>query len=208
MAGEDDKLGLEDAERLGEEERKKRALKLSQDIAHRWDPSRLSRMVVGEAGSGEKLDIGTQSEMEKRLGGRFSDVRVFRGAFAEAVTKAHRADAVTIANTGMILVREGPRSDPKTALGKALLAHELTHVSQAQRGLHFALEGGESQGAPHEQEAEAIEQQVHAEETGGAPAAGAAAAGGGGINKAQVIARVLELVEDWQRTYEERLGRR
>jgi hypothetical protein len=208
MAGEDDKLGLEEAERLDEAERKRRALQLSQEIAQRWEPSRLSRMVVGEAGSGERLDIGTQSEMEKRLGGRFSDVRVFRGAFAEAVTKAHRADAVTIANTGMILVREGPRSDPKTALGKALLAHELTHVSQAQRGLHFALEGGESQGAPHEQEAEAIEQQVHAEETGGAPAAGAAAAGGGGINKAQVIARVLELVEDWQRTHEERLGRR
>ena len=100
--------------------------------------------------------------MEKRLGGRFGDVRVFRGPFAEAVTKAHRADAVTIANTGMILVREGPRSDPKTALGKALLAHELTHVSQAQRGLHFALEGGESQGAPHEQEAEAVESAVHA----------------------------------------------
>ena len=104
--------------------------------------------------------------MERRIGGRFGDVRVFRGPFAEAVTKAHRADAVTIANTGMILVREGPRSDPKTALGKALLAHELTHVSQAQRGLHFALEGGESQGAAHEQEAEAVEQQVHAEETG------------------------------------------
>jgi hypothetical protein len=208
MAGEDDKLGLEEAARLDEEERKRRALKLSQDIAQRWEPSRLSRMVVGEAGSGERLDIGTQSEMEKRLGGRFSDVRVFRGAFAEAVTRAHRADAVTIANTGMILVREGPRSDPKTALGKALLAHELTHVSQAQRGLHFALEGGESQGAPHEQEAEAVEQQVHAEASGGAPAAAAAKGGGGAIDKKQVIARVLEMVESWERTYEERLGRK
>ena len=35
---------------------------------------------------------------------------------------------------------------PHTAHGQKLLAHELTHVSQAQRGLHFALEGGESQG--------------------------------------------------------------
>ncbi|MDB4964450.1 MAG: hypothetical protein JWN44_139 [Myxococcales bacterium] len=207
MAADDDRLGLEEAERASEEERKKRALKLSQDIAQRWEPSRLSRMVVGEAGSGEKLDLGTQSEMERRLGGRFSDVRVFRGAFAEAVTRAHRADAVTIANTGMILVREGPRSDPKTALGKALLAHELTHVSQAQRGLHFALEGGESQGAPHEQEAEAVEQQVHAEESGQG-AKPAAQAGGGVIDKAQVVARVMQMVEDWQRTNEERLGRK
>jgi hypothetical protein len=204
MATNDDDRPDEAA--LTEEERRKRALALGQEIAHRWEPSRLSKFVVGGAGSGEKLDLGTQSEMERRLGGRFADVRVFRGPFAEAVTRQHKADAVTIANTGMILVREGPRSDPKTALGKALLAHELTHVSQAQRGLHFALEGGESQGAPHEQEAEAVESQVHAEETGQAKAAGGGG-GGGGVDRAAVVARVLELVDDWDRLQSERLGR-
>jgi len=200
MAADDDKLD--------DEERKRRALALSQEIAQRWEPSKLSKLVVGGAGSGEKLDLDTQSEMERRLGGRFGDVRVFRGPFAEAVTKAHRADAVTVANTGMILVREGPRSDPKTALGKALLAHELTHVSQAQRGLHFALEGGESQGAAHEQEAEQVEAKVHAEATGQAKAGGKSGGGGGGVDRAAVIARVVELVEDWQRLHGERLGRR
>ena len=206
MASDDDNPddGLLDEE----EERKKRALALSQEIAQRWEPSRLSKFVVGGAGAGEKLDLATQSLMERRLGGRFGDVRVFRGPFAEAVTKAHRADAVTIANTGMILVREGPRSDPKTALGKALLAHELTHVSQAQRGLHFALEGGESQGAPHEQEAEAVEQEVHAGETGQAAAASKGGGHGGGVDRAAVVARVIELVEDFERTQAERLGRR
>lgn len=204
---DDDRLGLDPAAlaQLTEEERKKRALRLSQEIAHRYDAGRLSKIVVGEAGRGEKLDLATQSEMERRLGGRFGDVRVFRGGFAEAVTKAHRADAVTIANTGMILVREGPRSDPKTALGKALLAHELTHVSQAQRGLHFALEGGESQAAPHEKEAEAVESQVHAEESGQAKPAPKAA--GHGVDKGKVIARVLELVEEHERIERERLGR-
>lgn len=207
MATDDDRPGDDAQALLDEEERKRRARQLSQEIAQRWEPSRLTKLVVGGAGSGEKLDVGTQSEMERRLGGRFADVRIFRGPFAEAVTKAHRADAVTIANTGMILVREGPRSDPKTALGKALLAHELTHVSQAQRGLHFALEGGESQGAPHEQEAESVEQQVHAEATAQAQPA-ARPGGGGGVNREQVIARALELVEDWQRLEAERLGRR
>ena len=207
MATDDDKPGEAALPPIDEEERRKRALALGQEIAHRWEPSRLSKFVVGGAGSGEKLDLGTQSEMERRLGGRFGDVRVFRGPFAEAVTRQHRADAVTIANTGMILVREGPRSDPKTALGKALLAHELTHVSQAQRGLHFALEGGESQGAPHEREAEAVEQQVHAEETAQAHAAGKGGAAGG-IDRKAVVARVVELVEDWHRTQSERLGRR
>jgi hypothetical protein len=194
---------------IDDEERKRRALALSQEIAQRWEPSKLSKLVVGGAGSGEKLDLDTQSEMERRLGGRFGDVRVFRGPFAEAVTKAHRADAVTVANTGMILVRQGPRSDPKTALGKALLAHELTHVSQAQRGLHFALEGGESQGAAHEQEAEAVESKVHAEATGQGKAGGKGKGKGkGGVDRAAVIARVVELVEDWQRLHAERLGRR
>jgi hypothetical protein len=208
MASDDNTLGLDAAEigRLTEAERKKRALQLSQEIAHKYDASRLSKLVVGDAGSGEKLDLGTQSEMEKRLGGRFSDVRLFRGAFAEAVTKAHRADAVTIANTGMILVREGPRSDPKTALGKALLAHELTHVSQAQRGLHFALEGGESQGAAHEQHAEAVESQVHAEATGQA-AAKPAGGGAGKVDRHAVIARVMELVEEETRLQQQRVGK-
>jgi hypothetical protein len=207
MASDDERLGLDPAEleRLSEEERKQRALRLGQEIAHKYDASRLSRVVINDAGAGEKLDVGTQSEMEKRLGGRFSDVRVFRGAFAEAVTKAHRADAVTIANTGMILVREGPRSDPKTALGKALLAHELTHVSQAQRGLHFALEGGGSQAAPHEHEAEAVESAVHAEASGNAPEA-SQKGGGKKIDPAAVIARVMELVEDELRVQSERVG--
>ncbi len=193
---------------LSDEERRKRAqLRLSDEIARRWEPSRLSKLVVAGAGAGEKLDAQTQSQMERRLGGRFGDVRIFRGPFAEAVTRAHRADAVTVANTGMILVREGPRADPKTALGKALLAHELTHVSQAQRGLHFALEGGEGQGAAHEREAEAVEQKVHAEETAQASSAKAAPAAAT-IDKQQVVARVLELVEEHGRLRTERLGRR
>jgi hypothetical protein len=194
-------------EQLSEDERKKRALQLSQEIAHKYDPKRLQKIVVDRAGKGERLDVETQSEMEKRLGGRFSDVRVFRGPFAEAVTKAHRADAVTVANTGMILVREGPRSDPKTALGKALLAHELTHVTQAQRGLHFALEGGEAQGAPHEQQAEAVEAEVHAEASGKAGGKkGGDAKAGGGVDKGAVIERVLEMVSESLRHHRERLG--
>src|SRR5262249_2504426 len=140
-------------ELLTEEERKKRAKKLTQDIAHKYDPDRLSRLVVEGAGRGERLDESTRLEMEERIGGSFGDVRALRGPFAEAITKQHKADAVTVGSTGMILVREGPRSDPKTALGKALIAHELTHVAQAQKGLHFALEGGASQDAPHEKAA-------------------------------------------------------
>jgi hypothetical protein len=136
--------------------------------------------------------------MERRLGGSFGNVRIFRGEFANAVTARHRADAVTIANTGMILVREGPRADPKTALGKALLAHELTHVKQAQGGLHFALEHGASGHASHEREAEGVESQVYAQEQGGGAGGGAGGGGDPAELERKVIERVLQLVEENQ----------
>jgi hypothetical protein len=202
MASDDDGSEVE----VREEERLR--LLLSDEIARKYSPERLSRMVVDEAGKGERLEVGTQQEMERRIGGRFGDVRIFRGPVAEAVTKAHKADAVTIADTGMIMVREGPRADPRTALGKALLAHELTHVKQAQEGLHFALEEGRGSDAAHEREAERVESAVHAEETGGAGGAGGGA-GGGGLDPATeqaVIERLLDLIVEMRRLHQSRLG--
>ena len=54
--------------------------------------------------------------------------------------------------------------------------------------------------------AEAVEAAVHAEATGQGKPKGKGG-GGGGVDKAAVIARVIELVEDWHRTQAERLGR-
>ncbi len=195
----------DDDERVTEEERKRRALLLSQQVADKYSPDKLSKIVVDQAGRGDRLDLATRMEMERKLGGNFADVRVFRGPFAEDITRQHRADAVTVGSTGMILVREGPRSDPSTALGKALLAHELTHVRQAQGGMHFALEHGASQAAPHEQEAEAAERAVHAE------ASGKGGQGGGGKGnekelKQKVRKRVLEMIAEHERLRLERNG--
>lgn len=195
-----------EAREAEEEQRRRRGLALSEEIARRYSPDRLSKLVVDQAGRGERLDLATQQEMERKIGGQFGAVRVFRGPFAESVTRAHRADAVTVANTGMILVREGPRSDPKTALGKALIAHELTHVKQAQRGLHFALEEGQGADAPHEREAEAVESQVHAEESGQARPGAAPKKMSPEEKRRQVTARVRELIAEAQRIGRLRLG--
>ncbi len=212
-------IDVEGLDKLSEEERRKRQTGLSDDIARRYDPTRLAQLVVDQAGRGEQLEFGLRSEMEKRLGGSFEHVRIIRGQFAEDVTRAHRADAITVANTGMILVREGPRADPSTALGKALVAHELTHVTQAQRGLHFALEGGEAGEGAHEAEASAVETAVAADASGGGGGGGGGGAGGGGGGggggeaKAAgpdlgplIMARVLELVEERRRLMRQRLG--
>jgi hypothetical protein len=180
---------------------------LSDAIARKYDASRLSKLVVDEAGRGDRLDLHTQSEMAKSVGGgNFNDVRVFRGPLAEAVTRQHRADAVTIANTGMIMMREGPRSNLSSPQGKALLAHELTHVRQAKEGLHFALEGGAGQDAPHEQEAEHVEAQVHAQANGAGGDKGGEGGGKKGVDREAVIARVMELFEEHERVMLDRLG--
>ena len=176
------------------EERRRRGLPtLDQEIARKYDPQRLKRVVQG-AGRGERLDLATRSEMERLHPGHdFSEVRVFRGALAEEVTRRHNADAVTVANTGMILVRESARSAPGTTSGRALLAHEVTHVAQAQRGLHFALEGGGGEGA-HEHEARAVEHRVDG--SGGSHADQASHMDKEKARHQEVIRRVFELMED------------
>jgi hypothetical protein len=187
---------------LSDEERTKRALELTQEVANRYDPDKLAKIVIAEAGRGERLDDATRHKMERVLGGRFADVRIFKGEFADAVTRRHGADAVTVANTGMILVREGSRrANPATPEGQALLAHELTHVRQAQKGLHFALEGGGGQGAAHEREAEGVEQRVLQAEHGGQKPGDDPRE-----RRRRIVERALELYLHWQRDDAERNG--
>ncbi len=165
MSSNDDKtlesLGLSAEERaraIAEEQ--KRLRKLADEVASRYDPSRLGRASIAGAGTLERLDDATRRDMERRLGTNFAHVRVVRGAFADRVLKHHRADAVTLGATGLVLLRDTPRTNLKTTQGRALLAHELTHVRQAKAGMKFALEGGSSDNADHEREAEAEAQDV------------------------------------------------
>ena len=143
------------------------AFTLDREIAQKYEPATLSRLIMKDAGRGEALDLGTRNKMERRLGGDFSNVRVMRGPLAEEITTRYRADAVTVGGTELILVREGWQSNFQTAEGAALLAHELTHVKQQQRGLHFAHSGDDMEGGDHEDEAYGVQAAVKAEEQGG-----------------------------------------
>lgn len=143
------------------------SFRLDQEIARRYDPSRLSQLIVKDAGRGEPLDLHTRAQMERRLGANFGGVRVFRGPLAEEVTSRYRADAVTVGGTEMILVREGWQSNFQSAEGHALLAHELTHVKQQQRGLQFAHSSGYgAEDSDYEREAYAVQHAVAAEQRG------------------------------------------
>ena len=161
---------------------------LSEELVRKWDPERVLRMVSTRAGRGERLDESTRRRYERRLGADLGDVRIYSGPFAEEVTRAHSADAVTIGTTGMILMSGSPRKSMTGAAGRALLAHELTHVAQEQRSVHRKAAFGEAAPlATEEHEAEAEE--VEAEEM-----AGGADDPGEGESAEERIARLNELV--------------
>ncbi len=134
---------------------------LSEEIAKRWDPERLLRLVAHRAGKGERLDEVTRAKFEGRLGADLGNVRIYSGEFAEEITRAHSAEAVTVGSTGMILMRGLPERSMAGSAGDSLLAHELTHVAQAQGGVHrLAAQGSAAPLATEEHEAEAEEHEA------------------------------------------------
>ena len=191
---------------------------LARDIAKRWDPERLLELVAARAGKGEQLDHTLRQRYEKRLGVDLGHVRIYTGTFAEEFNRSRNAEAVTIGGTGMILMGNTPERSMATSAGQSLLAHELTHVAQAERGMFRSAKGGEMDLATeeHEQEAQAVE---HEEAQGGE--------GGGGPDHAHaelqqvagdkardeqlhkdVMERVLTMLGDAMRTVQERNGPR
>jgi hypothetical protein len=200
---EDEELAEEDA---GAEDGKP-ALALSDEIAERWDPRQLLRMVSSQAGRGEPLDEVTRRRYESRFGADLGDVRIFRGQFAEEVTKAHSAEAITVGGTGMILMGNTAARSPVTRAGGALLTHELTHAAQDSRGLHRRAYDGATPLATSESESEA--EAAEAEDLGGAP--GAPGPDPDADKKreekiAKLFARLVEVFEEDERLFEERNG--
>jgi hypothetical protein len=193
---------------------------LSDELAKKYDPERLLRMVSRRAGKGESLDSTLRNKYERKFGVDLGHVRIFTGEFAEEFNRKRDAYAVTIGSTGMILMGGSPEKSMGSASGQALLAHELTHVAQAARGagggLHrkASFDGGMPFTDEHEHEAEAVEQSV---EQGGGGDEGTKAAANAGSNalaakeamdKAleQIRDRVLDMAADAARTQYARNG--
>jgi Domain of unknown function (DUF4157) len=188
---------------------------LTDELARKYDPERLLRLISKRAGKGESLDHSIRAKYEKRFGVDLGHVRIYTGEFAEEFNRQRSAYAVTIGSTGMILMGGSPEKSMGSAAGQALLAHELTHVAQAEQGLHrkATFQGGMPFTAEHEAEAEAVEHSV-AESGGshdhGADSSGASAAQGSkeAVEKAieQIKERVYQLLADAARNQELRNG--
>jgi hypothetical protein len=192
-----------------------RAEEISDEIARKYDPERLLKMIAKRAGRGEALDHSLRSKYERKFGVDLGHVRVYTGEFAEEFNRKRDAYAVTVGATGMILMGGSPEKSMGSASGQALLAHELTHVAQQARhaggGLHRkSLDGGMPFADEHEAEAEAVES---SETQGGATRVAADA--GIARMKAQeeyeqkleeIRKRVLEMAADSARTQYARTG--
>ncbi len=144
------------------------ASELTDELARKYDPERLLRIMSSRAGRGEPLEHSVRARYEKRFGVDLGHVRVYTGEFAEEFNRQRSAYAVTIGSTGMILMGGSPEKSMGSASGQALLAHELTHVAQQARGMHFKSYGESMPfAAEHEHEAESHEAAVAHEESGG-----------------------------------------
>jgi hypothetical protein len=195
------------------------AEQLTDELARKYDPERLLRMVSRRAGRGELLDHSIRAKYERRFGVDLGHVRIYTGEFAEEFNRQRSAHAVTIGSTGMILMGGSPDKSMGSAAGQALLAHELTHVAQAERGLHrkASFSGGMPFTAEHEAEAEAVEHSVEhsggshdhgADTTAATNAASAQLAAKEALDKAieQIKERVHQLLADAVRNQELRNG--
>lgn len=206
MADADD-TELDDIAELAPEELSD---ELARDIAKRWDPERLLKLVAARAGKGEALDASLRARYEQKLGVDLGHVRVYSGAFAEEFNKQRNADAVTIGGTGMILMGGTTDRPMESASGQALLAHELTHVAQAERGVFRAGRGVDMELATESHEAEAEEHE--AEEMQHQQGGGARGDGGAGAKEAaakleqEVMEKVIAMLGESMRVLIQRSG--
>ncbi len=114
--------------------------------------------------NGMAMPPTTRSYFESRLGQDFSRVRVHTGEWAEISAAALRAKAFSF---GSDVAFAAGRYQPSTSDGRELLAHELVHVAQQERG-----SGDTSQAEPRASAAaERVRQgeSVSAQAQGGAP---------------------------------------
>ena len=188
---------------------------LSDELARKYDPERLLQVVSRRFGRGEALDASIRAKYEKRFGVDLGHVRVVTGELAQEATRQRDAYAVTVGGTGMILMGNSPDKAAGTRSGEALLAHELTHVAQAQRGLHNRGRAADFTHAD-EIEAHAVEHEVEqghheggqgaADEMANAQAAQAASAQKHKEQLEKIKARVLEMMGEGARNQYVRNG--
>jgi hypothetical protein len=86
--------------------------------------------------TGEALSPAVREPFERRLGHQFGHVRIHTGVAAASSARGLHARAYTV---GRHVMFDAGRYAPDTRNGRMLLAHELTHVAQADAGAAPAI---------------------------------------------------------------------
>jgi hypothetical protein len=86
-----------------------------------------TRLVRGQLGAGQALDVGVRAPMESAYGQDFSGVRVHTDAAAGSLSERMGARAFT---AGRDIAFAAGEYQPDSLEGGALIAHELAHVGQ------------------------------------------------------------------------------
>lgn len=128
---------------------------------------------------GQALDARARADMEHQLGYDFSNVRVHTD---EAAASASRGIGAVAYTAGTDIAFDTGRYSPHSPAGRALLAHELTHVAQQS---HASPESA-PQLAPAGGAAEHEADRAAAVVAGGGQLTGPVSAAGGAIQRASV----------------------
>lgn len=115
----------EEADGVSEQERLQTKLVQDSDRGQIAAPTIVNEVI---AAPGHALDTATRAFMETRFGYDFSQVRVHTDERAAESARALKARAYTV---GRHVVIGSGQPSPETVGGRHLLAHELTHVVQA-----------------------------------------------------------------------------
>jgi hypothetical protein len=120
-------------------------------------------------GAGHELRDDVRADMEGHLGADLSSVKVHTDAASDSLNRSVQAEAFT---SGQDVFFSSGTFDPDTGSGRALLAHELTHVVQQSTG--DGVKGGE---VSHPDDPAEVEAKAMGDAIGGAgPAVSAAPA--------------------------------
>lgn len=115
---------------------------------------------VLKSGVGRPLDTNTRRFMESRFSQNFGQVRIHSDSQAARSAHAIKAGAYTV---GHDIVFADGAYQPKSSAGKALLAHELTHVVQQNGNTSKTPDCFSEANESSEQEAEQVQSQIHSQ---------------------------------------------
>ncbi|HTR49797.1 MAG TPA: DUF4157 domain-containing protein, partial [Kofleriaceae bacterium] len=102
------------------EQQEQQASDLTDELAKKYDPERLLKIMQKRAGRGDPLELSVRNRYERRYGVDLGHVRIVTGEFAEQFNKQRSAYAVTIGATGMILMGGSAEKSSASAAGEAL----------------------------------------------------------------------------------------